>query len=81
MAGVTDRLHPQQFEPSDIGQRVADGRHLPIEDSTDVTSLLTGSLMKTAMKRLADRTSIPSQCQLELAPVGRLEVAPLEARG
>ena len=36
MAVDADGLHPEHFEPTDVGQRIADGRHLPVEDRADL---------------------------------------------
>ena len=33
-----DGLDPEHFEPTDVGQGIADGRHLPVEDRADLTT-------------------------------------------
>ena len=37
MAVDADGLNPEHFEPTDVGQGIADGRHLPVEDRADLT--------------------------------------------
>ena len=35
---MPDRLHPEHLEPTDVGQRITDGGHLPVEDRADFTA-------------------------------------------
>ncbi len=64
LAGDPDGLHPQQFHPADIGQRVTDARHLPVEygahpvaDESEVAGLCVAVDQRDASGRVSGLVS------------------------